>query len=112
MFHKKEKKEKGFSGVTAEREQKTKLRFGLRAQALCGLLAILSFSAALLSWMSGRQLEANREAQIASELSVIRENTDVYVRQLLILNEANNDETSFLRLAEDIAAELGETGMG
>lgn len=112
MFHKKEKQEKGFSGVTAEREQKTKLRFGLRAQALCGLLAILSFSAALLSWLSGRQLEVNREAQIASELSVIRENTDVYVRQLLILNEANNDEISFLRLAEDIAAELGETGMG
>ena len=80
--------------------------FGLRAQTLCGLLAIFALSALILSWMASRQLAANREEQIARELSVIRENTEVYVRQLLILNEANNDEESFRSLAEDIALEL------
>ena len=96
------------------REQKRKtggLRFGLRAQMLCGLLGIFAFSVAILSWISGRQLTANREAQIARELSVIRENTEIHVRQLLILNEANNDEESFQSLAEDMVQELGNTGM-
>ena len=84
--------------------------FGLRAQTLCGLLAIFALSALILSWMASRQLAANREEQIARELSVIRENTEVYVRQLLILNEANNDEESFRSLAEDIALELEGSG--
>ncbi len=118
MFRKKEEKQPGKRmgaqmGRSA-REQKRKtggLRFGLRAQMLCGLLGIFAFSVAVLSWISGRQLTANREAQIARELSVIRENTEIHVRQLLILNEANNDEESFQSLAEDMVQELGNTGM-
>ena len=118
MFRKKEEKQPGKRmgaqmGRSA-REQKRKtggLRFGLRAQMLCGLLGIFAFSVAILSWISGRQLTANREAQIARELSVIRENTEIHVRQLLILNEANNDEESFQSLAEDMVQELGNTGM-
>lgn len=112
MFHKKTTLQKEVVPETGRGRQKRKLWLGLRAQMLSGLLIIFSLSAVLISWMAGRQLEANREAQIASELSVIRENTEVYVKQLLILNEANNDEASFLRLAEDMAGELGETGMG
>ena len=118
MFRKKEEKQPGkrmgaqMGRSAREQERKTGgLRFGLRAQMLCGLLGIFAFSVAILSWISGRQLTANREAQIARELSVIRENTEIHVRQLLILNEANNDEESFQSLAEDMVQELGNTGM-
>lgn len=56
------------------------------------------------------RLEQSREEQIMQELQRMRENTEIYVRQLLMLNDANNDEESYRRLAGDIARELRVTG--
>lgn len=60
------------------------------------------------------RLYQNQEAQITRELQVIQENTEIYIRQLLMLNHANNDIESYQKIAGDIAQELkvlGKTGL-
>ena len=90
--------------------KKDRMFFGLRAQMLLGLLLIFLFFCLTLSWMTGRRLRLGREEQIARELQNIQANIEIYVRQLLILNEANYDESSFRNLAEDMAEELWVSG--
>lgn len=76
-----------------------------------GLIAVFLISGIFLYWISDRQLQKSREDQIIRELQTIRENTEIYVRQLLILNNANNDEESFDNLAETIVQEMyGSSG--
>lgn len=75
-----------------------------------GLLAVFVVSGIFLFWITDRQLQQSREEQIIRELTSLKENTEVYVRQLLILNDANNDEPSFRMVAEDIVQELNSSG--
>ena len=49
------------------------------------------------------------ESQITSDLQKLQGNTEVYVRQFLMLNERNNDEKSYRECAPDIAEELYNT---
>lgn len=93
MYHKK------------SREKRT-IRFGIRMQMTAGLLAVFLISGIFLYWMTDRQLTGSREEQIIRELQSVRENTEIYVRQLLILNDANNDQESFNNLAETIVQEM------
>ncbi|MCI9251759.1 MAG: GHKL domain-containing protein [Lachnospiraceae bacterium] len=93
------------------RENGTAIRFGIRMQMTVGLVAVFLISGIFLYWISDRQLQNSREDQIIRELQTIRENTEIYVRQLLILNDANNDEESFDNLAETIVQEMyGSSG--
>ena len=94
MYHKK------------SRENRARIRFGLRMQMTVGLIAVFLISGIFLYWISDRQLQKSREDQIIRELQTIRENTEIYVRQLLILNDANNDEESFDNLAETVVQEM------
>ena len=99
MYHKK------------SREKNRTIRFGIRMQMTVGLVAVFLVSGIFLYWMTDRQLQSSREDQIMRELQTIRENTGIYVRQLLILNEANNDEESFHDLAKTIVQEMyGSSG--
>lgn len=93
MYHKKNQK-------------KETIRFGIRMRMTAGLLAVFLASGAFLYWMTDRQLEKSREDQIIRQMQSIRENTEIYVRQLLMLNDANNDEESFNSLAETVVQEM------
>ena len=86
------------------------MRFGIQAQMFLGLLAVFLASLVVLYLLIDNQISASREAQIAGDLEQLRENTEIYVRQLLIMNEANNDEDSFISLADSILQELSEAG--
>ena len=91
--------------------EKRTIRFGIRMQMTAGLLAVFLVSGIFLYWMTDRQLTGSREEQIIRELQSVRENTEIYVRQLLILNDANNDQESFNNLAETIVQEMyGSSG--
>ncbi len=91
--------------------KKRTIRLGIRMKVTVGLLAVFLISGIFLYLMTERQLQKNREDQITRELQTIRENTEIYVRQLLILNDANNDEESFNLLSENIVQEIyGSSG--
>lgn len=92
------------------KRQKRNISFGIRTQLMLGLVGVLFVSALFLYWMLDQRLTEGREAQITQELERVRETTELYVRQMLILNEANNDARSFVALAEDISQELGSYG--
>ena len=87
-----------------------KIRFGIRVRMAAVLLAVFLAGGLFLYWSIHTQIARSQENQISQELQVIRENTRVYVRQLLIMNNANNDEESYRRIAGDIARELYSTG--
>lgn len=75
-----------------------------------GLIGVFLVSAFFLYWMLDARIEERREAQITQEVEMVRETTEIYGRQVLILNEANNDTQSFERLSEDIMRELSGSG--
>ncbi len=81
-------------------------RFGIRWKMAFLLLIVFLAGGALLYILLSTRLEQMREKQIAQEMQGIRENTEIYVRQLLMLNDANNDESSYRRIAPDIVQEL------
>lgn len=85
-------------------------RFGIWSRMAAGLLAVFLAGGLILYWGIHTRLQQSREEQIMQELQRIREHTEVYVRQLLMLNDANNDEESYQRIAGEIARELKVTG--
>ncbi|MCM1113587.1 MAG: HAMP domain-containing histidine kinase [Muribaculum sp.] len=85
-------------------------RFGIWRQMAAGLLAVFLAGELILYGGIHTRIIGSREEQIIRELQNVRENTEIYVRQLLMLNDANNDEASYRRIAEDIARELRVTG--
>ena len=92
-------------------QKKRRFRFGIRMQMTAGLLAVFLISGIFLYLITDRQLEKSREEQIIRELQTVRENAEIYIRQVLILNDANNDEQSFKNLAETIVQEMyGSSG--
>ncbi|MBS6196535.1 MAG: HAMP domain-containing protein [Clostridiales bacterium] len=83
---------------------------GIRLQLTVGLAGVFLVSTFFLYWMLDVRIEERREEQITQEVEIIRETTGIYVRQVLILNEANNDIDSFEMLAGDIMQELEGAG--
>lgn len=79
-------------------------------QMTVGLIAVFFISGIFLLWITERQIQKSHEEQIGRELRNLQENTEIYVRQLLILNDANNDEPSFQKVAEEIVEELNSSG--
>lgn len=75
-----------------------------------GLIGVFLVSALFLYWMLNTRIEERREEQITQELELLRDTAEIYVRQVLILNEANNDVQSFEKLAGDIMQELAGSG--
>lgn len=86
-----------------------RIKFGIRMQMTVGLIAVFIVSGLFLFFITDQQIGRSREEQISRELENLRENTEIYVRQLLILNDANNDEPSFRQIAEDIVQELNSS---
>ena len=84
--------------------------FGIWSRMAAGLLAVFLAGGLILYWGIHSRLQQSRETQIMQELQRMRENTEVCVRQLLMLNDANNDEESYRRIADEIARELKTTG--
>ena len=91
--------------------RKKKIRFwnGIRFKLTFGLLILVTLSGFLLYFLVTEILNRNIESQITSDLLKLQSNTEVYVRQLLMLKGQNNDEESFGKCAYEIAEELFNT---
>lgn len=73
---------------------------------ILGLILIFSLGSLFLYWMVERQEEDSRTDQIIRDLNSLKANTQVYVRQLLILDGQSNDENSYRQVAEEMVEEL------
>ena len=74
------------------------------------ILALFLAGGGILGSGIHAKLWQSLEAQIVRELTGQQENTLVYIRQLLMLHGANNDEEGFRQIAEDIVQELRVLG--
>lgn len=86
--------------------KKGKIRFGIRFQMAMGILVVFWIGVLAMYWEIHTQIQRSQEEQITQEMQEIRENTRIYVRQLLMMNNANNDEASYRQIAGDIAQEM------
>ena len=86
--------------------KKGKIRFGIRFQMAMGILVVFWIGVLAMYWEIHTQIQRSQEEQITQEMQEIRENTRIYVRQLLMMNNANNDEASYRQIAGDIAREM------
>ncbi len=91
------------------RNRKT-YRFGIRRQMILIFLAVFLAGGLILSGIIHARLQQNLEDQITRELQGRQENTLIYIRQLLMLHNANNDEEGYLQIAESIVQELRGLG--
>lgn len=91
-------------------DRKEIYRFGIRRQMLLGLVVLFLAGGLCLYGVIHARLWQNQEEQIVRELQELQKNTLIYVRQLLMLRDANNDEESYGMIAEDIAQELKNLG--
>lgn len=74
------------------------------------ILGLFLAGGGILSSGIHTKLWQSMEAQLVRELQGRQENTLVYIRQLLMLHGANNDEEGFRQIAEDIVRELRALG--
>lgn len=91
------------------RNRKT-YRFGIRRQMVLIFLAVFLAGGFILSGSIHARLQQNLEEQITRELQGREENTLIYIRQLLMLQNANNDEEGYRQIAENIVQELKRLG--
>ncbi len=85
-------------------------RLGMRFQMALILSAIFLAGGCTLYGAIHTRLWQNLESQMIRDLQGIQENTLIYIRQLLMLREANNDIEGYTRIADDIARELKMLG--
>ena len=86
--------------------RKLRLLGGIRLRLALGLAALALLSAAALYALCVNQVGRNMESCITRDLLTLQTNTQVYVRQYLLLSERDADEESFRQCAQEIADDL------
>lgn len=87
-----------------------KTRIGIRTKSILILILVFILGELALYHLSTMKVEDYIEVQIAKDIRDIKANTEVYVKQILILNFANNDEASFQEYSKEIMMELYNAG--
>ena len=85
---------------------KKPLRFGIRLQMMLVILLLFLAGGGILYGGIHARLWQSLESQITRELQSRQENSLIYIRQLLMLANANNDEDGYRQIAENIVQEL------
>ena len=75
-----------------------------------GLSCIFLLGGIFLYWLVDDRVEQSRMDQIVRDVNSLKANSQVYIRQLLILDGHNNNEESYRLVAEDIVTELYQIG--
>ena len=73
---------------------------------ILGLFLIILFGSVFLYWIAEKQQRDSQTDQIIRDLNNLKANTQVYVRQLLVLDGQNNDERSYRNVAQEMVQEL------
>lgn len=91
--------------------QKSRIRLGIRSKIFAGLFIAFAFGCITLTYSVEKQINDRNETQIKKDLGVIKDTTQVYVRQTIVLNNGSNTETSFELLSTNILSDLYGAGM-
>lgn len=75
-----------------------------------GLSCVFLLGGIFLYWLVDDRVEQSRMDQIVRDVNSLKANSQVYIRQLLILDGHNNNEESYRLVAADIVTELYQIG--
>ncbi len=91
--------------------KKRRFRFGIRPKMFLGLLVVFIASVLLLNFILTNQLSESMEDQIESDLLKLRNSTEVYVRQVMLLEGSPdlNDPATAERILPGLLDELYAT---
>lgn len=87
-----------------------KIKVGLRFKLIFALIVTVIVAELGIYAIVSMEVSKKMENQIKKDVKELKSNTEVYVKQILILNFANNDEESFKEYAEEIIQELYGAG--
>lgn len=82
------------------------MRISIKFKLLAGFTLILLMAFLFLNYFVINQIDRNNESTIEQELLTIKENCNVFIRQVFVINQYNNSNEYFEKMAADIAAEL------
>lgn len=91
--------------------QKIRKWWRIRTKVFVGLFLAFVFGCVALTYCVNRLNNSRNENQIQKDIEILRDTTDVYVRQTLLLNSANNNEESFSELSTSIISDLYGAGL-
>lgn len=78
----------------------------IKMKFLLGFFVIFSVSLVLLNHFIVRIIDTSNEKIITQDLTQLKKNSHVYVRQAFLIHHFDNDEIYFRQIAEDIVIEL------
>ncbi len=84
------------------------MRVSIKFKLLAGFTIILLMAFLFLNYFVIDQIDKNNESTIEQELITIKENCNVFIRQIFVINQYNNSKEYFEKVAADIAAELSD----
>lgn len=84
--------------------------FGIRPKMFLGLLVVFVISAFLLNLILTKQLSESMENRIQADLTKLRNNTEVYVRQIMLLEDSASDPQLFIDITPQLLDQLYTTG--
>ena len=82
------------------------MRLSIKFKLLAGFTFILLMAFLFLNYFVINQIDKNNESTIEQELMTIKENCNVFIRQVFVINQYNNSNADFEKVAADIATEL------
>lgn len=89
---------------------KRSFHFGIRPKMFLGLLVVFVASAFLLNFILTKQLNESMENRIQADLTKLRNNTEVYVRQIMLLEDRMSDDLDlFIKTTPDLLEQLYAT---
>ena len=90
----------------SQARKKRQWNFGIQFKLTLGLFVVFTMSAIGLNLIVSNQIRHNYEQQIQRDTMDMQSNANVYARQLLILNNLNNEPENFATIARDVLNEL------
>lgn len=84
------------------------MRISIKFKFPAGFTLILLMAFLFLNYFVTAKIDKNNESTIEQELITIRENCNVFIRQVFVINQYNNSNTYYEKAASDIANELSE----
>ena len=94
--------------IRKKKTQKPKqpFRFGIRIKLMLQLLVLFVVGLTVINLLVFLQIRQSNETRIAADMRELLTNSKIYTRQVLMLNQQNNEEEGFQAIASDLLSQL------
>ena len=91
---------------TKQKKRERTLRFGIRVKLMLQLLVLFVVGLTVINLLVSLQIRRSNEARVAADMNELLTNSEIYTRQILMLNQQNNEEEGFRAIASELLSQL------